>query len=277
MAAGGRGSRAERARGVRAPKTECRREKPVSHRSADSSVTPTGTHAPRTRGAARSRLKQCTRRLLGGVSLRCHRARLHFRRPRRDSPRMSRPFAAPAPVRRAAVPPRPSVAASRPRAPLPPPPRGASSWHPRAASSRFRHVAVMASPTTPVPSPRGGDERHGALPVRPERLPCRPRGLPPRRDRGDARGGGRAELGIVERTGDLRLGGASGDPLWRHRRPRTSAVLGWPSPTATRSDRCSHLTMPYYHALVGKGYRMDHLRSDQAGARAGLRVSAAAR
>jgi len=70
--------------------------------------------------------------------------------------------------------------------------------------------------------------------------------------------------GIVERTGDLRLGGASGDPLAGDGvtgREDLGGMLGWPSPDrdAFRSVLTHPRLVPYYHALVGEGYRMDHL------------------
>lgn len=70
---------------------------------------------------------------------------------------------------------------------------------------------------------------------------------------------------IVERKGDLRLGGKKGDALAGDGvtgREDLGGMLGW-NPKEDRDVFRSVLThpklVPYYHELVGKGYRMDHL------------------
>jgi hypothetical protein len=69
---------------------------------------------------------------------------------------------------------------------------------------------------------------------------------------------------IVERKGDLRLGGTSGDPLAGDGvtgRADLGGMLEWPAPDRDLfRDVLTHPKLvPYYHALVGEGYRMDHL------------------
>ena len=69
---------------------------------------------------------------------------------------------------------------------------------------------------------------------------------------------------IVERKGDLRLGGSKGDPLAGDGvtgRADLGGMLGWPSPDRDvfRSVLAHPKLVPYYHAMVGEGYRMDHL------------------
>jgi len=69
---------------------------------------------------------------------------------------------------------------------------------------------------------------------------------------------------IVERTGDLRLGGAAGDPLAGDGvtgREDLGGMLGWEAPDSDvfRRVLAHPRLVPYYHAMMGEGYRMDHL------------------
>ena len=69
---------------------------------------------------------------------------------------------------------------------------------------------------------------------------------------------------IVERKGDLRLGGNKGDPLAGDGvtgRADLGGMLEWPAPDRDlfRSVLTHPKLVPYYHALVGEAYRMDHL------------------
>jgi hypothetical protein len=69
---------------------------------------------------------------------------------------------------------------------------------------------------------------------------------------------------IVERKGDLRLGGNKGAPLAGDGvtgREDLGGMLGWPEGDREvfRSVLTHPKLVPYYHALVGNGYRMDHL------------------
>jgi hypothetical protein len=69
---------------------------------------------------------------------------------------------------------------------------------------------------------------------------------------------------IVERTGDLRLGGAQGDPLAGDGvtgRADLGGMLGWDAPDRDvfRRVLAHPRLVPYYHAMMGEGYRMDHL------------------
>ena len=69
---------------------------------------------------------------------------------------------------------------------------------------------------------------------------------------------------IVERKGDLRLGGNKGDPLAGDGvtgRADLGGMLGWDAPDRDvfRKVLTHPKLVPYYHALVGEGYRMDHL------------------
>lgn len=69
---------------------------------------------------------------------------------------------------------------------------------------------------------------------------------------------------IVERRGDLRLGGAEGDPLAGDGvtgREDLGGMLGWDAPDSDvfRRVLAHPKLVPYYHAMVGEGYRMDHL------------------
>ena len=69
---------------------------------------------------------------------------------------------------------------------------------------------------------------------------------------------------IVERKGDLRLGGDKGDALAGDGvtgREDLGGMLGWPEGERdVFRDVLTHPKLvPYYHALVGEGYRMDHL------------------
>ena len=69
---------------------------------------------------------------------------------------------------------------------------------------------------------------------------------------------------IVERKGGLRLGGEKGDALAGDGvtgREDLGGMLGWPEgEREVFRDVLTHPALvPYYHALVGSGYRMDHL------------------
>ena len=69
---------------------------------------------------------------------------------------------------------------------------------------------------------------------------------------------------IIERKGRLRLGGKAGDPLagdGATGREDLGGMLSWENGDAElfRSVLDHSTLVPYYHALVGKGYRMDHL------------------
>ena len=69
---------------------------------------------------------------------------------------------------------------------------------------------------------------------------------------------------IIERKGRLRLGGKAGDPLagdGATGREDLGGMLSWENGDAEvfRSVLNHPTLVPYYHALVGKGYRMDHL------------------
>ena len=73
----------------------------------------------------------------------------------------------------------------------------------------------------------------------------------------------RAEA-IVERKGDLRLGGKQGDPLagdGETGRADLGGMLGWEAPdnAVFRKVLTHPKLLPYYHAMIGEGYRMDHL------------------
>lgn len=72
------------------------------------------------------------------------------------------------------------------------------------------------------------------------------------------------ESEIVERKGRLRLGGEAGDPLagdGTTGRADLGGMLSWKNGDATlfRSVLAHERLVPYYHELVGEGYRMDHL------------------
>jgi len=69
---------------------------------------------------------------------------------------------------------------------------------------------------------------------------------------------------IVERDGDLRLGGGKEDALGGdgvRGRADLGGMLGWPSPDRDlfRAMLTRPRLVPYYRALCGDGYRMDHL------------------
>lgn len=69
---------------------------------------------------------------------------------------------------------------------------------------------------------------------------------------------------IVERKGRLRLGGSAGDPLagdGETGRADLGGMLAWSDGDCDvfRSMLAHEKLVPYYHELVGEGYRMDHL------------------
>lgn len=69
---------------------------------------------------------------------------------------------------------------------------------------------------------------------------------------------------IVERKGRLRLGGEAGDSLagdGSTGRADLGGMLAWKDGDAElfRSVLTHERLVPYYHELVGEGYRMDHL------------------
>ena len=70
---------------------------------------------------------------------------------------------------------------------------------------------------------------------------------------------------VVERKGDLRLGGAKGESALAGDgvtgRKDLGGMLGWPKGERDvfRSVLTHRKLVPYYRALVGEGYRMDHL------------------
>lgn len=69
---------------------------------------------------------------------------------------------------------------------------------------------------------------------------------------------------IIERKGELRLGGEEGDPLAGDGvtgRADLGGMLGWDAPDRDvfRQVLAHPRLVPYYHDMLGVGYRMDHL------------------